>query len=178
MITREDFKLIGDVARHCNLEKLSIAIEEAKTFDLTPLFCFGFINDVLNHWDKPEYSTLVNGGAYTDKLGKEQYNLGIKRLWVYYAYARYILINGYNDTANGIVKKEQNFSLPTPLKELTDYSNKYRNMGKKAYAGILNYLNDNVNSFPLFRDCAGCNDAKEGNGTHKLTGFKFSTVRK
>lgn len=212
-ITAADFKCVALVAKHCNPEKLDIGIDEAKQFDIIPLFCFDFVNDVLENWNKalkkidnPEYDRtqpesisnslqivnpdfdqkyfdLVFGSTYTDKHSKTQQNLGFLRVWVYYSYARYKLINNYNDTANGTVGKNNEFSLPTPLGEITALSNKYRSMGKEAYHSLLGYLCLNKNLFPKFDDCnckktCGCSGSCSCGKTKKLSGFKYSSVRK
>ncbi len=210
-ILQSDFNCVGLVAKHCDLQKMHIAIEESKTFDIIPLFCFDFFNDVLENWDIPaeipnpdfideettleipgtipnpdyiqQYEDLINGGNYVGCNEKQQRNLGLKRVWVYYAYARYMLINQFNDTANGTVQKQNDFSIPTPLKEVTAFSNKYRAMGKEAYESVLDYLCQNKDLFPKFDDCncklkCGCSGKCSCGKTKKLSGFKFSTVRK
>lgn len=189
-ISQSDFKCVGLVAQHCDLEKLCIATEEAKTFDVIPLFCFEFVNDVLTNWNLEsenenfqKYKDLICGGTYTDCNGKLQENMGFKKVWVYYSYARYNLINPFNDTANGMVGKKNEFSVPTPLDQLTDFSNKYRRMGKEAYQSVLEYLCSNKALFPKFDDCnckkaCGCSGSCTCGKTKKMTGFKFSTVRK
>lgn len=212
-ISAIDFKCVALVAKHCNLEKLDIAIEEAKQFDIISLFCFDFVNDVLENWNKalkkidnpdydrtlPEspanplqidnpnfdqnYFDLIFGSTYEDKHSKPQQNLGFIRVWVYYSYARYKLINNYNDTANGTVGKQNEFSFLIPLGEITALSNKYRSMGREAYNSLLGYLCINKTLFPKFDDCnckksCGCSGNCTCGTTKKLTGFKFSTVRK
>lgn len=203
-ISQSDFDCVGLVASHCDLKKLCIATEESKIFDLIPLFCFDFVNDVLENWnisptlpepteENPEntipnpefekYQKLICGGNYTDSSGKLQQNLGFKKVWIYYAYARYVLINQINDTANGTVAKQNDWSIPTPLKEVTDISNKYRNMGKHAFESVLDYLCENKDDFPKFDDCnckkkCGCSGKCSCGKTKKITGVKFSTVKK
>lgn len=196
----EDFDCVGDVARHCDLKKLCIATEEARIFDMIPLFCFDFMADVLGNWnisptipapteENPtetipnpvftKYQALICGGTYTDSKGRTHYNMGIKKVWVYYSYARYLLINQFSDTANGIVKKDNDFSMPVPLREVTDFSNKYRAMGREAFESVQDYINANRAEFPLYahQNC-GCSGSCSCGKTKKLTGFKFSTVKK
>ncbi|MDV4026818.1 hypothetical protein CMT52_21085 [Elizabethkingia anophelis] len=184
-IMQSDFDCVGLVAKHCDLKKLCIGTEEAKIFDIIPLFCFEFVQDVLDNWnsDVEKYKNLICGGTYTDCNGKLQQNLGFNKVWVYYSYARYILVNQFNDTANGTVQKQNDFSIPTPLKEVNDISNKYRNMGKLAYESVLGYLCANKDLFPKFDTCncklsCGCTGTCSCGRTKKITGFKFSTVSK
>ncbi len=184
-IKKEDFDCIGQVARHCDLDKLCIATEEAKIFDVIELFCFDFVDDVLNNWnsEEDEYKLLICGGKYTDKQGHNHYLLGFKKLWVYYSYSRYLLINQLNDTANGNVEKRNDFSLPTPLKEITDFSNKYRKMGLEVYKNLLEYLKENSEKYPHFGNCKNCGECGSeenhtGGKTKKMTGFSFTTITK
>lgn len=181
MITKQDFSCIGNVAKHCDLEKLQIAIEEAKNFDLIPLFCFDFVNDVLGNWTNKEYQPLINGGAFSSCGGKDDLNHGLKKVWVYYAYARYLLINRLNDTPNGMVGKTNDFSVPTPLEEITDFSNKYRAMGREAFKSVQKYLCHNKQQFPKFnaQDCKNCDcrDCKGGEAK-KLTGVRYTIITK
>jgi hypothetical protein len=188
-ILQSDFDCVGLVASHCDLQKLCIATEESKIFDIIPLFCFEFVQDVLDNWNLEstapnfeKYRNLICGGSYTAN-GKLQQNLGFKKVWIYYTYARYMLINQINDTANGAVRKQNDWSVPTPLKEVNDISNKYRNMGKAAYESLMNYLCENKELFPKFDSCncklsCGCSGACKCGKTKKLTGIKYSTVGK
>lgn len=212
-IDQTDFKCVGLVAKHCDLEKLNIAIEESKQFDMIPLFCFEFVHDLLVNWHKSsltlpnpnfnplqpvsvsnpitianpnfdqKYNKLIEGGTFTDSGSQMQQNLGFKRVWVYYSYARYQLISPYSDTPNGLVGKKNEFSLPIPLGEITAFSNKYRSMGKQAYESVLGYLCENKSLFPKFNDCncrlsCGCSGSCLCGKTKKLTGFTYSTVKK
>lgn len=188
-IQPKDFQCVGDVAKHCDLSKLCLAVDEAKNFDLANLFCYDFLSDVLQNWfisiddeKYQQYYNLIIGGDYVVD-GKTYHNMGLKKVWIYYSYARYLLINQYNDTPNGTVVKQNDWSIPTPLKEVNDISNKYRNMGKQAYESVLGYLCANKESFPKFDGCGcklqcGCEGTCNCGHTKKITGFKFSTVRK
>ena len=184
-----DFQCVGIIAKHCDMTKLCIASEEAKNFDLIPLFCFDFVNDFLDNWniseeneDFEKYRDLICGSVYFAN-GKSHQNIGLKRLWVYYTYSRYVLLNGYSDTANGLVSKQNDFSIPTPIRELNDFSNKYRSMASLSYKNILSYLCLKKELYPTFEDCncelmCGCSGICSCGKTKKLTGFKFRTIKK
>ncbi|MCQ4154543.1 hypothetical protein NNL19_02880 [Riemerella anatipestifer] len=177
-LTANDFKGLGLLAKHCDLEKLEIAINEAFKFDIIPLFCFDFVNDVLDNWSNGDYKDLINESKY-QLSGRFSYSFGFKTVWVYYAYSRYVLINNYNDTANGLVQKNNEWSIPTPLKEITDISNNYRVMGKEAFESVYSFLCVNRSRFPKFnaKDCSGgCNDDCNGGETKKIRGAKYKII--
>lgn len=186
IIKKDDFSCVGLVAKHCDLEKLCLAIEESKTFDLIPLFCFDFVNDVLskdlNIEGNENYKSLWDGGIY-EVENKSYSNLGFKKVWVYYAYARYLLINQYNDTANGTVSKENEWSKQVPIADIRSISNQYRDMGNEAFKSVQSYLCRNKEAFLKFDSCncrldCGCSDVCSCGKTKKMTGFKFKTIRK
>lgn len=172
-ITASDFAIIGDVARHCDLGKLTIAINEAKDFDLNERFC-GYWDEILLIWDEinayqtafdeceedPECEdppvvpddyadklALICGGTFTGCNGKPAKHFGVKRVWLYYAYSRYLVLNGFNDTPNGSVAKTNDFSIPTPLKEVQQFADKYRTMGYESAKGVKTYVSINNNVF-------------------------------
>ena len=82
------------------------------------------------------------------------------------------MINGYNDTPTGFKQKTNDFSLPTPIKELQFFEQKYRDMGFTAFKKVLDFINkDNAT-------CASCECEKcDGNVTTK-TGFKSKIINK
>lgn len=189
-ITISDFEGVGLLARHCSLEKLAIAIEQAKQFDLIPLFCYDMMFDVFENWNlnenspnKLKYNRLIEGCDYVDSNGKRQYNAGIKNVWVNYSYARYLLINHYNDTASGTVKKDFDFSVGATLAEVKDISNSYKNMGKIAYESVHTFLCYNKAEYPLFDDCnckltCGCSGKCTCGKTKKTSGMSIINISK
>jgi len=179
-IDQADFSCIGQMAIHCDKEKLCIAIDEAINFDINPLLCDCY-SDVDENWDDPyePFNSLINGGTYEDCQEKERHHLGIKRVLVYFSYARYLMINSWNDTPNGHVTKNNPFSIPKPLKEIESFSNRYRDMAFKTWEHVKKYLCANRESFPCF-DASECKCAC-GNGcgrSEKGFGVRGSTVTK
>lgn len=182
LLSRSDFAGIGDIANHCDLGKLNIAINEASLFDMEDIFCDFWI-EIKNNWDSTDenWSGLINGGSYSGCNGSRTHG-GLKEVLKYYAYSRYIILNGFNDTPSGMVAKTNSFSMPTPLKELQAYSDKYRNMAKSLLKRTNNYLCVNRSYFTTFNDydckscgCGGCE--KSGINT-KGFGFKSSVISK
>lgn len=183
LLNRSDFEGIGDIANHCDLNKLNIAINEASDFDMDGIYC-GFWQDILDNWtnEDEKWVNLIDGGDYSGCNGTRKH-AGIKRIWAYYSYSRYIMINGFNDTPSGLVSKTNQFSIPTPLKELQAYSDKYRNMGLALYKKTNGYLCLNSDFFVNFNtyDCApcGCNgECGKSRTSTKGYGLKSSIIGK
>lgn len=178
-LLQKDFDCIGQVAKHCNLEKLNIAISEAIKFDGKMLLC-GMYNEVSSNWrSKSEpWNDLINGSTYSGCNGREVTHAGIKEVLVYYAYARYLIINKTDDTASGTVQKTNQFSMPTPLKEIYAISNRYRIMGEQLWKEVESFICVNRSDYPNadFANCqsCGCNGSC---GTYTNTrGFGISST--
>lgn len=195
-INVSDFECTGMITKSCDLPKLCIAIDEALIFDLEHTLCFDFIHGVLEQWetlptdsselteDQTLYRDLIEGSTYRDCSGRLKRHLGIKKLWIYYAYAKYLIINAHNDSPNGLVTKQNDWSMPVPLKELNELSAKYRNMAKETLENVREYLCLNKEIFTNFDDCGcqlscGCEGVCSCAGKPKrITGFSFRSVRK
>lgn len=195
MLQQQDYNCIGLLAAHCDNSKLCIAEGEALEFDLKQLFCDSWA-DILNIWNEvnayiaeyaacvadpecnpslipvpdnySEKNMLIFGGQYVGCNEKTRSFGGVKRMLVYYSYARYAIINGFNDTPTGLVQKTNEFSIPKPLKELENFADKYRSMGYITFEETIGYLcANNEDVFTFWTDCEKC-----GCGTHKCGGTK------
>lgn len=205
MLQQSDYNSIGIVATHCDTRKLTIAENEALNFDLKELYC-DFWNDLVTMWEEviayqialaeceanPECTTpptepdnytyklnLLNGGTYLNCGGKERRFEGVKKVLAYYSYSRYIILNGFNDTPTGVVHKTNEFSLPTPVKDLQAFADKYRNMGFASFKDTVGYLCANRDYF-TWTDCklCGCGCSKCSGTIAKGYGLKGRTITK
>jgi hypothetical protein len=190
MLNQQQYNGIGIVAKHCDLSKLAVAENEAINFDLSELFC-GYWADISliiaeveayilnpllpipeNYAKKLE---LLNGGFYTDCKGKQRAFQGVYNLIAYYSYARYIVLNGFSDTPNGLVQKTNEFSIPQDMKALNQFSEKYRNMGLITFKKIGYFLCSNSLIFD-YNNCANnCSCGFEDCGKTKAKGFGFKS---
>lgn len=192
-----DFQCVGVVTQSCNYSKLCTSIERALLFDVEPLLCYSFISDILEKWmailaipegdtipvDLIPYNNLIFGSEYISCKGKKMRHLGIKKLWIYYSYAWYVLINPQDDTPNGLTYKTNEFSTSVPLKDLNVTSNTYRNMALDIFKGIKEFLCLNKDLFINFDSCdckldCGCTGSCGCGGTKKISGFRYKTIRK
>lgn len=193
LLIQSDFNCVGNVAIHCNLPKLCIAEDEAIIFDMNQLFCDFWI-DIVKYWkevddydknpigEKPlNYDlnkNLIYGETFTGCNGNTSNHLGIKRTLIYYAYSRYITINGFTDTANGGVTKTDEFTIPKTIKELEMFADKYRTMGYESYKMTLKFLCHNRDVYTDFnhKDCKKCGCECEGcKGQTKAKGYGFKS---
>lgn len=184
LISKLDYHGIGQIANHCDLEKLEIATNEAEDFDLEGLFC-DFWEDIKEHFsDDPleePWKTLINGGEFESCGGKTRSLKGIKKIIAYYGYARYIILNSFNDTPSGNVSKTNDFSIPKPLKELEFVADKYRSMGYSEYQKTMAYLCLNKEQFDFeSHECkpCGCNGMCGGKTKAKGYGIRGRNVSK
>lgn len=187
MIAQQDFTCIGQVAKHCDNEKLCIAIQEALDFELNELFCEEIMIEALQHENDTDENSfwykLWNGTEYQNACGKTKKHFGLKRIWVYYAYSRYVMINGYNDTPTGFKQKTNDFSLPTPIKELNYFEQKYRDMGYSAFKKTRDFICQNKEQFSqeIKIECepcgCGCSDTC-GGGVNTKMGLKTKIITK
>ena len=194
----QQYNCIGILAKHCDLSKLCIAENEASNFDLAELFCDFWveieqINSEVKAYDdaplpKPEQPTnytekkaLLDGGNYTDCGGKLRPFEGIYKIMAYYSYARYVMLNGFNDTPTGLVQKTNEFSIPIDQKALNNFADKYRNMGLISFERTQRYICQNTEIFDYTHcptgDC-GCGSAKCGGTKAKGYGLRSRNVNK
>lgn len=182
-LNRQQYNCIGTVAQHCDSNKLCISENEASNYDLAELFCdfwFEIENiqiEVKAYEDAPEpkpeppvnyaeKKQLLEGGTFLDCDSKQRSFGGIYKILAMYSYSRYVILNGFSDTPNGIVSKTNEFSIPKALKELETFADKYRNMGRIEFKRTQQFLCSNKEIF----DYDNCPDNKCGCGAKKCSG--------
>lgn len=193
-----DFACVGMVTASCNLSKICIAIDDALLFDIEPLLCTSFVIDILSKWQEilnvptedpiPEplklWYDLIYGSQYNNCHNKLQRHQGIKRMWTYFAYAGYVILNPFDDTPNGLKYKANEWSAPVPIKDLNGLSTTYKNKGLESFKTIKEFLCLNKDFFTNFDACdchlsCGCVGTCGCGSTKKVgTGFRFKTIKK
>lgn len=182
LIDREDFYPIGTMAKHCDIEKLQIAINEAILFDLKPLLCDLFF-DVDENWEDTSgiWFDLVSPKVFTGCNDRQKSHQGLKNVLVRYSYARYVLINNFDDTPNGGVTKNNDWSIPKPFSDLKQVSDRYRSMAYDQWKEVEMYLCLNSTVYPDAQvDCqpCGCNGKCGGRTKTKGYGIKGRNISK
>lgn len=182
-LSKEDFYPIGLVAKHCNLEKLQIAINESILFDLKPILCDLFF-DVDEHWTDVEgtiWYDLIEPKVFEGCNGKKKSHQGLKNVLVRYSYARYVILNNFDDTPNGGVTKSNDWSIPKPFADLKQVSDRYRSMAFDEWKEVEAYICLNKESYPdADFDCrpCGCNGKCGGRTKSKGYGIKGTNISK
>lgn len=174
-LNRQDFYPFGQVAKHCNLEKLEIAVNEAIQFDLKPLLCDLFF-DVDVNWAQEEgiWRDIIQPLKFEGCNDKPKSHQGLKIVLTYYAYARYVLINNFDDTPNGGVTKTNEWSIPKPFSDLKQVSERYRNMGYDLFKEVEAYICLNSDVYPSADfDCKSCGCNGRCGSKTKIKGFGF-----
>lgn len=194
-LSRLQYNCIGTVAQHCESNKLCISENEASNYDLAELFCDFWYEieqidvEIQAYILNPElplpenYQSKYNllfGGTFLDCDSKQRPFGGVYKILAMYSYSRYIILNGFSDTPNGVVTKTNEFSIPKSLKELETFADKYRNMGRIEFKRTQQYLCANKTIF-AYDNCpkgkCGCGAKKCSEGTlAKGYGFKGRNI--
>lgn len=157
-LVQSDFTGIGSIAKHCNLEKLDIAVNEAILFDLKPLLCDLFF-EVDENWEDTEgiWFDLIAQKEFTGCNDRKKSHQGLKNALIRYSYARYVILNPYDDTPNGGVTKSNDWSIPKPYNDLKQISDRYRSMAYEMWKEVEAYicLNNDIYDAEQF-DCKSC----------------------
>ena len=149
-LSRDDYLGIGDIALACDYKKLAIAQQESILQDLEPLLCNLFV-EVQNHWNDPTspWVELIQGSTYINCAGYETTQVGLKKVFAYYSYARYVMLGKYNDTVGGgLVTKTSEWSIPTSLADIERISDHYRNMARDLYRKVMQFMYLNKDDYP------------------------------
>lgn len=189
-----DFDCVGDIAASCNVKKLCIAEKQAIQFDLSELFCEDW-QEVYDIWlevityqsntqlpmpeDYEKKRQLIDGGFYTTCRGKRVSFIGLKSVLAFYSYSRYIMINPYTDTPNGLVTKTQNESEPINGSIMKNKSEQYSTMAFLSFKKIKSFL---CSSQVIdYYDCGACgcgNDCKGSTKAKAAGGMIFTNIIK
>lgn len=195
-LQHHQYNCIGILAKHCDNSKLCTAENESSNFDLAELFCDFWVEieqielevqAYISNSELPEPDNynekyaLLFGGNYLDCKEKQRPFEGIYKILAYYSYSRYIILNGFSDTPNGLVQKTNEFSMPKSLKELEMFADKYRNMGLISFERTVRYICQNSSIFD-YQNCpkneCGCGSGNCGGTKAKGYGLRSRNINK
>lgn len=202
LITKEDFKCIGQVAEHCDWETLCTYIREQQNlsllpkigyclFDLLMRYCEGWcVEGAINSCDEYETQVLKHlwiGGRYKACDGTIKVHFGLKRSLVYWSYGAYLYRHGVVDTPFGAVQKLNQDSVPVDIDVLNTINKEQRTNAERFFQMTKDYLCSVKDCSPIseckvcdcISDCA-CNTCKKGEKGRTLQrrGIMFSNISK
>ncbi|TWP27086.1 hypothetical protein ETU09_08170 [Apibacter muscae] len=180
LITIEEVRNIGQLSIHCDKSKIILGITQAQNHDMKKLLQdFWYI--VLENKDNEIFHTLLFGGKYEVQSGGYKYHEGLKNVLAHYAYARYIMLNEYNDTPVGNMDFQSSFyssKSSSSIKMQYDY---YRNLAHALFKDVDTYLCFSKSIFPEYNssECGPClNNTEKNSSSVTPYGIKSSVITK
>lgn len=193
LISQEDFECIGQVAKHCDWQKLCIYIREQQNLSLLPkigpclfdkLMAYDLGFCISGGYDGENIlKSLWHGGRYTSCDGTPNVHFGLKRSLIHWSYGAYVYRNSFTDSPFGMVQKVSQDSIPVDGKVLASINQEQRSNAEFYYKMTMDYLCSVKDCEPL-SDCKVCDCVKgcgcshcDGNGrTLQRRGVKFSNI--
>ncbi len=155
LINKHDIAKYVQITGKRNDDMIEQFIREAQEIDLRNLLCENYYNKLLLNIS--EFSELLKGGSYVWQ--DETYlNDGLKKVLVYFAYARYVKRGSYTDTAFGMVTKNNQNSQEVGFKEKKEQYTYYRQMAMTYWENVKKFLvRENYKNYNNI--CSACNSS-------------------
>ena len=96
---------------------------------------------------------LMEGGTYTDCSGNLRTNPGLKTVFVYLFWMRYVYEINFVDTPTGVVAKTRTDSEQLSMGHLNNLSGQYETMAMNYFESVKGYIMANRGQYPLFCGC-------------------------
>lgn len=157
IIAKADFEYHLQIAANMDYDRMMEPhVLNAQLYDLRPVIGDALYVDMVKNRASAPYDDLIAGGEYTYN-GIDYFFQGIKKPLVHFAYARYCMRNGAQDTASGLRRKlDQQWSDPLPMQEATKEAEYHRQLAVASLADCITYIKRNIEDFPLFTNTDDC----------------------
>ena len=154
LVNKYDIQEFRPISKSTSDKKINTFIDDAQILDLKPLMGEKFFFEV-----------LANYNNYYDLLNEKEYQFdgaiiispGLKKVLVYFSYARYQLFGSQTDTAFGTVEK--NFQDGNHIDRINkkEVYKQTQQMAYQYWEEIERYLNRNQDLYPLWKkdSCIG-----------------------
>ena len=152
LITFQDFAGIKTInLNQDQTRQLDPSIAEAQNFDLKSVMGDAFFQDVVTN-PGGDNAVLLDGVIYKDDDNNDVEFKGIKRVLVYFAYARYISIKNAQDTPFGFNNKIGESSSKIDAIEVSRQVKQAESGAFALWADVRRFLNSNINDdkYPLW----------------------------
>lgn len=137
LITRNDIAELRQISNTPHDAKLNEMIIDAQMMDLQPLLGELFFNKLVTN--PSNYSELMDGGVY-EYNGESYHNYGLKKVLVYFSYARYVMFGSAIDTPFQQVFKQNENSQPVDNATKKTTYNMNRDSAYQVWENVKNYL--------------------------------------
>ncbi|TZF84512.1 hypothetical protein FW774_05860 [Pedobacter sp. BS3] len=178
LITIEDFEGYRNITRNLNdITKLDPHIREAQDFDLKPVIGAGLLYDFLTKVNEyrgalaadPEYVATADQQKYLDLLYGKDYQQdgytihfeGCRAFLVYASYARYLPEANLASTEYGLRYKKDEYSENIDKASRAELVAKAKEGARVYESDMIDFLNANLDSYPLFRSSCKCVHKKD-----------------
>lgn len=170
LIVKADFAPHVQLAEHMEYDRfMEPHVLNAQLYDLRPVLGDPLYVDLVKNRASSPYTALIAGGEYTYN-GKTYFFQGLKKVLAHFAYSRYCIRNGVQDTASGLVRKKNEFSDAIDVKESSRESEYHKQLAVAALNDVMDYIRRNIASFPLYSSSDCCGERKSVNrGAIRIT---------
>lgn len=161
LVVQADFAPYVQVSEYGDFDALmNTHILNAQLYDIRPSLGDSFYADMVINIADVNYIALLDGGQYTYD-GNIYFFQGLKKAVVHYAYSRYAMRGGVQDTGSGLVIKKNDWSDPLDIKQFTKESEYHKNLAVGAMNDCTLYLQRNRTAYPnyLLASCDGVESA-------------------
>ncbi|WP_454945876.1 DUF6712 family protein [Capnocytophaga granulosa] len=125
---------------------------ESQVFDLKPLVCEDFYQDLVSETPQRDYALLLDGGSYTYEGRKYEF-AGLKAVLAYFAYARYIFTGHQIDTPYGVRGKVYQDGEGVSQSERRDLRGLYVQNANELWEDCKRYIERHKQQFPEWGRC-------------------------
>lgn len=169
LVSKQECSIHLGVSFHRSSDSFERFVRQAQTFDVKPLMCDDFFEDLTSESPKRNYDTLLNGGSYTFE-GRNYHFEGLKSVISYFSYARYVLLGHQTDTPFGIKEKNYEDGLQISSAERRDTKTMYTQNAYTLWEGCKKYIERNNKDFPEWTACVStCGKENEKKGRFRLS---------
>jgi hypothetical protein len=154
LISIEDFTDYPAICANVNVaKKFNPYVSEAQMLDLLPALGQELYWDLVTDFEASPslsvYGDLFNGSEYTVD-GITYKHLGLKPVLIYFTYARYRMNAQEEETATGLVVKNNPYSEPASEKSVARRVDQARSAAFAYMVPVIKFLNDNSSDYPLW----------------------------
>lgn len=170
IIDLEDIKNIKEITFN-NRNKAGQIIKEVSDLYGSKLLGLPFYQYICTTNDN--LTDLLDGCQYTDCSGNTVSHPGLKTVFVYLFWMRYVYDINYIDTPTGMVSKTRTDSEQLSMGHLKNISSNYETMAMNYFKMVDGYIMANKEMYPLYKGCQ-----KHTTNLHpNIKGVKHKNIR-